>query len=321
MKNTANDPKLFSSKLVPLLALALVVIAISVTLAFREDLPPSVKPQTVLQTATPTAVPSVNFDREIAALIGAPRSYTPSAAKALVVRDAIKGGDFAFVDKAIKESLQQSRTQDWQMRPFNRLITRVLQRNDDAILNRLNEWAARDKDSAVPYLLRAQYHFDTGRLVRGERFSAEVQAGHMDSFQAHMEHATADVEEAIRRDGADPYATHLWLRILSAQGNTPEMESAFQQAIRKFPDYYPLYLTRLHSLSPKWGGSPKKMYAFVDTYADAGDSYSSLKLLYLQLYDNLLDAAWITCNDEEGEALSRMYRPRHESTRYQKTGS
>jgi L-fucose mutarotase/ribose pyranase (RbsD/FucU family) len=101
------------------------------------------------------------------------------------------------------------------------------------------------------------------------------------------------------------------LEVLSGHGNSSEVEAAFQQAIDAYPAYYAPYRQRLFTLTPKWGGSVPQMYAFVDRYAGPAPAGSPLKVLYLQLYGYLADAASFDCwgqNDFESCTRAEMSR-------------
>src|SRR5258707_12322035 len=106
---------------------------------------------------------------------------------------------------------------------------------------------------------------------------------------------TADAEKSIEINPNIPLSYFMVLHDVSGDNNSAEMDEAFRLAIARFPGYYELYRMRLYSLTPKWGGSKSAMYAFVDQYAGHAPENSPLKLLYVQLYANLLDAAWFDC--------------------------
>src|SRR5260370_2025280 len=102
--------------------------------------------------------------------------------------------------------------------------------------------------------------------------------------------------EAVKKlDQRNLYAFYLKLQILQGFGLTEGLSRAFEEAITKFPTYYPLYDTILSTLQPKWGGTPDAMRSFVDRYAGAAPEDSPLKLLYVSLYRYLLTAASTSC--------------------------
>jgi len=287
-------------------AVLLIVFFVDVTgFSWREWLSGK-KVQIVKQaTATDPAL-SAEFDQQVSNLMGASRGYTSTVAKAGEVVTAIKLGDFDSAEMAVEQNLRQSRMQNWRFRPFDKFIDRISQPGDEAFLRQLNMWVdicvRQNKNSAIPYLLRALYHHKTAWLIRGEEFASNIPSKRLDAFRSQSALAAADIAKAIKLDGENPYSSYLRLKILSGNGNSSEMEAAFRQSIRKFPNYYPLYLVRLNTLSPKWGGSPKEMYALADAYGGKSEMHSPLKLLYLQLYANLLDTAWVACNKMKADA-------------------
>jgi tetratricopeptide (TPR) repeat protein len=288
-------------------AVLLIVLAGATATYWKDGL--SVKPaQNVKQASVSEPALLVDLNRQAAALTGSPHSDTSTATKVGKVVVAIQQGDFDTAEKVLKESFQQSRLQKGYFRPFDKFIARISQPGNEAFLHQLNVWVdsntRQHKNPAMPYLLRALYHHKTAWRIRGEKFASDTQSERLDAFHTQSALAAADIAKAIRGDEENPYSAYLWLEIMSGNGNTPEMEAAFRQSIRKFPDYYPLYRVRLRTLSPKWGGSPKAMYAFADAYVEKSEKHSPLKLLYVQLYAHLVDTTWIACNDEKTHALA-----------------
>jgi tetratricopeptide (TPR) repeat protein len=96
------------------------------------------------------------------------------------------------------------------------------------------------------------------------------------------------------------------LQLQLAGGRESEHESArfFNLGVARYPASYELYRVRLHFLQPKWGGSIGAMYKFVADNAARAPPSSPLKLLYLQLSANLLNAAWISCDHLQHERLT-----------------
>lgn len=287
-------------------AVLLMVLAGVTATYWKDGLPVKQAPNVIQASASEPAL-LVDLNRQAAVLIGSPRSYTPTAAKAGKVIAAIQQGDFDTAEMAVKESLQQSQLQNWQVRPFGKFIDHISQPGNEAFLPQLDIWvdsfARQNKNPAIPYLIRALYHHKTAWRIRGEKFASYIPSSRLDAFRSHLALAAADIAKAIRWGKENPYSAYLWLEIMSGNGNTPEMEAAFRQSIIEFPNYYPLYLVRLRTLMPKWGGSLQAMYAFTDTYAGQAETYSPLKLLYLQQYADLVDTTWIACNDEKPQAL------------------
>lgn len=247
--------------------------------------------------ATPATPPADPFAPEIAQLVGPPRHEASTSEQILLARGAIARGDFPLAEQTIRSVLQRSRVEDWHFAPFAAFASGIAPAQDTAFLQRLNEWIAHDPSSATPRLLRAEYYLGTGWSIRGTRFASEIAAGHLDQFSNDLDKAGRDVAAAIRLDPADPYLAFLQLEILAGNGNSPELDLAFRHSIQRFPHYYALYEMRLSSLQPKWGGSVRALYAFVDRYAGAAPRYAPIRMLYLQLYADLVNVAAIECTE------------------------
>jgi tetratricopeptide (TPR) repeat protein len=96
----------------------------------------------------------------------------------------------------------------------------------------------------------------------------------------------------------------LQLQLTGGSENQRELDRVFGVGIAHYPAYYNLYLIRLEFLQPKWGGSAGAMYKFVADTAGKAPPSSPLKMLYLQLSANLLNAAWVSCEHLQHERLT-----------------
>ena len=230
-----------------------------------------------------------------------PRTVELTYEKALRVREAIKQGDYSTAEKISADILAGSRLQRWRFFPFSDFISSIADLNDPAFETHLNEWVARDAQDPLPVLIRAQYHYDIGWFKRGHGFVQGIQASNLATFGSHMKEALADVDTAIHLNDNNPYGHYLKLIILRGSGMTPGMQSAFEAAIKRYPDYYPLYDVVLRALEPRWGGTVPAMYAFVARHAGHAAEHSPLKLLYLSLYRDLLGAVSTACASYSSE--------------------
>ena len=107
--------------------------------------------------------------------------------------------------------------------------------------------------------------------------------------------SAADIRQSISLNPHNPWSYYRLMGTMGGEGNTPELQAAFETAIKAFPQYYQLYQYRLNMLTPKWGGSLHDMYGFVAQYAHDVPDNSPMKLLYLQVYADVLNAAWFDC--------------------------
>lgn len=212
------------------------------------------------------------------------------------VRRAVKLGKYVEAEKIASDVLARSELRAWSFSPFSIFLSSFEKAGvDPDLLSHLDEWVSASPGHALPLILRAAYHIQSAWAIRGRDFSSTVDPTHLASFELEMQQAAADARQAIEIDPNVPPYWHIWVRTEAVNGNSRSLEYAFQDAIHKFPTYYPLYSERLDKLQPKWGGSIKAMAVFTGYYAGAAPAHAPLKMLYLQLFGHLLDAARVDC--------------------------
>jgi hypothetical protein len=236
----------------------------------------------------------VEIDKRVADLGVKPRDYKLASEKAFDARRAISNGQYSTAREIILDVLKHSELQYWRFYPFTDFMSGITDVNDPEFLTRLNEWVNQTSGDSIPHLIRAQYYHDLGWFVRGLAFAKKIKPEHRADFQTYLERALNDIDTTISLE-ANPYSVWLKLRILHGFGPSAGLKTAFEDAVLKYPDYYPLYDVVLGTLEPKWGGTVTAMYGFVDQYAGHRAGHAPLKLLYLSLYRDLLDSASNAC--------------------------
>jgi tetratricopeptide (TPR) repeat protein len=278
-------------------ASAVWVILILVVIQYRR--PPAAAHPAVHET--PGARVAALVAQRVASLQVPPKKAILPSDVALQAYDSIKLGDFATADRIAQAVLASSKLTGWRFYPFDSFMNTIFGAgNDPRVESQLREWRERDPQSALAYLVSAQYFETTGWAVRGSDQAAEVPAKDMTLFADDLATAATDARESITLNPHIPWSYLLLLRTVSGNGQSAQVEAAFQQAVHAFPTYYEPYRQRLYTLTPKWGGSVQAMYAFVDDYAGHAPAASPLKLLYLQLYGYIADAAWFDCQSQDG---------------------
>lgn len=244
-----------------------------------------------------------------ASVVGKPRNVDSTADNALRVHNAIKHGDYATAQKLSEDILALSKIENWRFYPFRDFIVEITNVNNPGFVDdprfgaHLTDWIARNKNDAIPFLMRAQYYYDQG--WSGHDLSSTTPAERHARFRDYMAKALADVDASIRHSDRNPYAYYLKLLILRGGGLSGAMTDAFEEAIAKYPAYYSLYEIYLNALQPGWGGTFEAMYAFVDKHAGAAPEFSPLKFLYLELYRDLLLSAAANCSQYGGDRDKR----------------
>jgi tetratricopeptide (TPR) repeat protein len=242
-----------------------------------------------------------------------PKTAVTPADLALEAAIAIKNGNTAKAAQIANKVLASSHLQSWRFYPFNEFIDTIVRGDEPALLEHLNSWLEQDPKSAIAYLIRSQYYQQAGWAARGAEVASKVPPRLMALFAEDMSQSIADLQRSIGLSPKIPLSYYKLLLAASSDGNSSDVERTFQFGIKAFPNYYPLYKTRLGSLRPKWGGSIEAMYAFVNRYAGHAPENSPLKLLFLDLYANLLDAAAFDCGSLSGDERAQCVKTSFES--------
>lgn len=239
-----------------------------------------------------------DLEHETALLTGKPRAIVPINDLSAAVRTALNQGNYAKAEDITKGVVAHSRVQAWTYYPFHLFISNLIVPDDDSYLRHLNGWVSASADDPVPLLVRADYYMQTAWLRRGGGYGSRLTRNQSTGFAENLTSAIADIQRAVAVRDDNPYAYMLALDIMAGQGDSPQIEAVFQRAIAKFPSYFALYEARMQVMVPKWGGSIAEMYAFADRYAGHSAPDSPLRVLYLALYDHLLETASDTCDDD-----------------------
>jgi tetratricopeptide (TPR) repeat protein len=247
------------------------------------------------------------IDKKIASLDLPPHSAETPVDTAVRIRKAIKKGDFADARQIVIDTLAATKLQPWNFSPFDIVMAWLPDLEDENFEKQLNDWVAGAEKDSVPLLLRAQFRFEAGWKKRGSGMARTVSAAKMKSFDNYMDGALDDANLAIDLNGSDPYVFCLRLLILQGYGHTNTLDAAFEDAIKVYPDYFSLYTAALGALQPKWGGSVRDMLRFANKYASNVSDSSPLKMLYLVLYDDLLDDAQVNCDDRTNSRDEKRY--------------
>ena len=223
------------------------------------------------------------------------------AKKGDLIREAIASGDFTVADRELGKISAEGDPKAWATSTLTAALDGFWLNGDSNYSARLAAWIVSDAKNPWPLLLQARLDYRWAWSVRGGGFANSVDKTAMLDFERTIQRGLAEVDAAIKLDDRDPYPYLLKLRLLQSKGASADLEAAFEQAVSKFPDSLPLYEIMLTSLEPKWGGSVEAMYAFTDYFAAAADKNSPLKLLYLNLYGDLIDTAGAECSGLRGD--------------------
>ncbi len=229
-------------------------------------------------------------------LAGQPPAAPTLFAQALAVRQAIRDHHFRKGGRILHTVLRTSHLGPWAFAPFSRFLHAVTAPAGARFARALDLWVQADPDSAMAHLVRASYYLHLGWWIRGHGTAAYVLPRNGAAFLYAVDLARQDIQASLAEDPRDPAAWALGLEIMRDAAGNRVQGALFQKAIGVFPDDYALYRIRLAALQPKWFGSVNAMYAFVRRYAGPTPSASPRRLLYLQMYADLLSAASAACS-------------------------
>jgi len=253
---------------------------------------------------SPEAALAAQVALETAELGVKPHNIVHVTDQALAATEALRRGDYQSAATLSQQVLAKSKLRAFSFGPFDRFIDHLSPGAEAKYLAGLNAWISHSPKSALAYLLRASYYWSTAWTVRGSEFDDAVPDEHKRAFEENLDLAANDIRQTIALDPKIPWSYLLQLQIAGGRENQQALDRVFSAGSTRYPAFYEIYRTRLKYLQPKWGGSTAAMYKFVADKAGKPPSSSPLKLLYLQLGDNLLDAAYISCNNLAHELLT-----------------
>lgn len=247
----------------------------------------------------PKRTPSVVDAQTVARLVGHPPKGETPFSNAMIIRDAIRSGDYPKAEHEAEAVLKESRIGAWSYAPFTLVIESATQPSAAAFSEHMDGWVKKYPQSALALLYRASFEYWQGYWYRGSGFSSTVSKRNKKIFWKDIEKARTDVLKSIKLNPDIPYSYNLQLMIMRSTDQNANQAAAFQKAIARFPGYFDLYETRLKALQPKWGGSLSSMYDFINRYVETKPKDSPIRLMYLVMYSDLLNSASITCEDQK----------------------
>ena len=233
-------------------------------------------------------------------------SKLPSV-RARQVREAIKRRDFEMATAVSKDTLLATRARLFTFYPFEDFIEALPDLTDPTFERDLSTWVDQAPLDPLPRLIRAQYYYNLAWSRRGHRFITETDKQSQAAFSSILRKGVADIQVALTLAPQSAYGHFLRLRLLRGYGDTTEIHQAFYDTVQLYPAFYPSYSVMLTGLQPKWGGSLDEMYAFVGRYSADESTFSSLRLLPVQLYALLLESAASACNDASTTANNACF--------------
>lgn len=217
------------------------------------------------------------------------------------LRQLYYDGDFDALEKLAHEyrtEKTRNRNAGWLLDDFYEYLTNEIDSEDDVrdeeYFAQLEAWKKAKPDSITWRVVEAMSEINLAWRFRGSGTSDTVTQEGWEGFHEHLERAWDLLEAAEAHPVNDPeiYGAmivtamgldmeesstpmtvlgllwELFQNYLTGAGSSNLMDQIMARGIESEPLYYDMYLRRLTSLLPRWGGSPAEVVAFAAFAAD-----------------------------------------------------
>lgn len=158
------------------------------------------------------------------------------------------------------------------------------------------EWRQAYPRSPLPTLIEAMVFEDWAWAARGAGYASSVSGTAWTLYSTRVEMAATSLREAPAAAQATPLWYELSLEVGIAQSQKlAVLRGMFDAGAERFPDYLPLYRQMLRALMPRWFGSDREVYQFINgQYATTAprngfEMYTRLYWMYAVLSGDKVD--------------------------------
>lgn len=164
--------------------------------------------------------------------------------------------------------------------------------------NMFKAWEAKAPQSKLRPILLAVMHQAQAWKARGNASGSSAEGAQL--FRERLRLAAQTLAENEQAGKESPIWWWVSLIVAGSSGASPaQMDAIFEEAVKRFPTYQPLYYTRMNYLLPQWGGSAEAVQRFVDASV-ARTASAEGQAMYVWLYMDL--AAKNCCGPEDTSA-------------------
>ena len=165
--------------------------------------------------------------------------------------------------------------------------------------NMFKAWEAKAPQSKLRPILLAVMHQAQAWKARGGAYGSSGEGAQL--FRERLRLAAQALAESKQAGKDSPIWWWVSLIVAGSSGASPaQMDAIFEEAVKLFPTYQPLYYTRLNYLLPQWGGSAEAVQRFVAASVERTTA-SEGQGMYAWLY---IDLATKTCCGPEDMSAS-----------------
>lgn len=147
-------------------------------------------------------------------------------------------------------------------------------------------WLAAYPSSATAQVAYAQLLQNRAWLYRGGAgYASTVSDAQFAAFHQQVEKARRYLSSAREAAAVDPqwYLEYLAALRLGGVADRDEYEHVFDAAVRRFPDYFPLYFEAVTYHFPKWNGDARQVEYFARRVMRGRDERTG-RMLYARIY-------------------------------------
>ena len=149
---------------------------------------------------------------------------------------------------------------------------------------RAKTWIALNPSSSIAHLVYAKLLIDRAWMYRGDGWDQGVELEDWDKFYRYIakarKHLTVNEKEAKN----DPQFYQLMLTIAKLEGwSLSEFNALLDEAVARYPSFYPIYFAASDYFSPKWHGSHIAFENFARRITTLTESLEK-KSIYARIY-------------------------------------
>jgi tetratricopeptide (TPR) repeat protein len=139
----------------------------------------------------------------------------------------------------------------------------ALERGNNKVLEELDKWVG-SRPSYISYGARGVWKQRRGYWLRGGEFVERTPPESFASMRRLHEQARRDLSIALEMNAKFAPAYNSLIRIERASGSRKSAKMILATAVRQIPQTYYVRFEYLQALTPRWGGSYKRMQIYTD---------------------------------------------------------
>lgn len=192
--------------------------------------------------------------------------------------EQLRSGNFQLVENAY--SALQSRFEGGMATEYDLLDAyKVFYQREDRYRDQLNNWIRHYPKSASAYLARGVYYRKLGEFRRGTTYISQVPPENVKYMEQMFELSKKDLETSLRLNPKSYLAILHLLNIAQFEGDDRAATKYLALGNAVLPSNFLVRARFLIHLTPKWGGSYKKMEDFIVECGSQGLSPQTINML------------------------------------------